>query len=136
MKPIFKRTDTGFTPDSHEAQELWGKTKPGQLVTMEVKRERNLQWHKKFFALLHIGHDNQERYTDFEDYKFAMKVATGWCTELIRSNGELMYRPKSYAFNSMSQQDFEAVYNKTIDVTLKIIPMEKADLEREIIAFG
>ena len=136
MKSVYKKTYEGLIPHSHEAQEQFGKLKPGDLVTVTVKKERNLQWHKKFFALLHIGHDNQEHYESFDDYKFAMKLATGWCSEVVRNTGEIMYNPKSYSFNSMSQEDFEVVYDKTIDVTLKIIPMALEDLEREIIAFG
>ena len=134
-KQIWK-VSNGLVPNCHESQCYYEKLKQGDLVEVKVVKSRNLQWHKKFFALLHLGHDNQEHYTTFDDYEFAMKLATGWCSKVVRSDGEILYNPKSYSFNSMNQDEFEAIYDETINITLRVMPMAREDLEREIIAFG
>lgn len=124
MKIYLKVTSSGLVPMYDSDHEEKKKLKIGSEVLAEIRVPRNLEHHKKFFALLRLVMDNMpetlsERYTSTERLLDEIKFQCGYFEEHITLSGRVTYKPKSIAFDTMNQTDFEAFYNKALDVVLK-----------------
>lgn len=140
MKAILVKTDTGLrgsTPIDHEA---WTKfrrrletTKPGTYLRMEWARPRNGAHHKKLFALLQLVAENSETYNTVEKALVAIKLVSGYCEPFIDPiTGELVQMPKSIAYESMDQDEFDKFYSAAIDgVLTHVLPqIDSAQADR------
>lgn len=102
---------------------------------MTAKRSRNPDHHRKAFAMLKLGFENQDRYDDFEMYRMIMIMKAGYVHSFINLKGEQDYLPKSLSFESMSQDEFEECYRalrKVISVDCK---SSENDIDAELINF-
>ena len=107
--------------------------KAGDVVACEIKRPRNLQMHRLFWALMQKVYENQETYDSPEEVAAAFKVATGHC-EYVQTPRGLVGLPKSISFAKMDQSEFREFFNKALNyLTTVVIPgLNRADLEREV----
>jgi hypothetical protein len=133
------KKDFGFFPVNDNDQEVCKKFADGEVYRCEIKKPRNLKFHRKFFALLQYVFENQEKYDTVEDLRVEIELKAGNYTEHITTKGKLIYIPKSIAFEKMDNVEFEALYNKAIDVVLKdFINGTKEEIEaqeQEILAY-
>lgn len=128
----FRRTATGYAPHSVKAQAWFDKDKPGDLREFKTSKPRDIVRHRKYFALLNLTFENQDKFDSIEHLRAWVQIKAGH-VELI----EGVYLPKSIAFSEMDEVEFLELYNGVINVILReVIPgMDRGDLEREIIAF-
>jgi hypothetical protein len=137
MKGFFRKNTFGaLVPDDPEAQYLMTKVKIDAVVECEVKRIRNIGMHRKFFSLLKYAFDQME-FDDqrilFDDFRSQVIMLAGHKREVVSfSTGETRWEPKSISFSSMSQDDFEQLYDDTIEVLLRYVlkKYDRADIER------
>jgi hypothetical protein len=112
------KTIGGFRPIDEAGEEFMRRIKRGEVVSIEVKRPRNIQHHRLFWALMTIvwqNHD-QERYPTVEDLVAAVKIAAGHRTRIQLPGGEVGFIPGSIAFHKMSQDDFGAFWERVVDL--------------------
>ena len=124
MKATFCRELNALRPVGEEAEAGLSKIPAGDVVMVEIKRPRNMGHHRKWHALLDLVFDNQERYPNKEALSAAIKCGVGHCDVYPMANGEGMVMvPKSTAFTAMEQGDFEAFYDRAVNLIIsKIIP--------------
>lgn len=106
----------------------------GELVTVEIKKSRNIKHHRMFWALMTIVHDNidHERYPTVEDLTAAVKISAGLRTRIELPNGEIGFIPGSIAFSKMDQTAFSAFYSRVCDLIAKhFLPGVSSDALRE-----
>jgi hypothetical protein len=108
-----------LVPADEASRAILTKIKTGEVVRVEVKRPRNTAHHRKFFALLHIVFENQEAYENPDHLLLALKYAVGHCEIVIAKDGSKMPLGRSIAFHKMDQSEFEAFYEKCLDVIAK-----------------
>lgn len=114
---LFFRKDFGrLVPADDAASAALTKIKHGSDVQVEIKRPRNIRHHRKFFALMQLVYQNQEKYDTIEHLVAALKAAVGHCDFLPGRDGGLIAVPKSIAFAKMDQVSFDAFYDRCIDV--------------------
>lgn len=93
----------------------------------DVVAPRNPGLHRKAFALLNVvwPHTN---YPTVERLRAAMTIGAGFVDETInpRTN-EIVWYPKSWSFENMDDVEFKELYNRLVDVALKIVPDSKRD---------
>lgn len=108
-------------PADEAGQEALAKIGNGELVTVEVKKSRNIKHHRMFWALMSIVHENldHDRYPTVEDLTAAVKIAAGLRTRIELPNGETGFIPGSIAFAKMDQTAFDAFYNRVCDLICK-----------------
>ncbi len=106
-KPIYRRTLDGFVPASDDAAEFFGRTKLGQLVTLEGKTARNLGYHRHFFAILRLISENSNPHISEKAALHFAKIAGGVGDVVTDSRGEKHFVPGSISFGSMDQQAFD-----------------------------
>lgn len=134
---ILRRELFGFVP-TDEAGEAFAKSvKLGECVSVDMKRPRNLAHHRKFFGMLQIIFNNQERYATLDHLLTAFKFAIKH-TEIIRTKRGDIEVPKSISFAAMSQDEFNELYQRAVDFVLtEVVPgLGVEELERELMEFA
>lgn len=134
MEIYLRRTITGFAPVHNSDLDLIKKIKVGQEVKAEIVAPRNYQFHKKFFALLNIGFQNQDQYDNFEKFRFVMIMKAGWF-EAIKTDKGVVYMPKSISFAKMDNEEFERLYNAMLQEVIDLIGADEETIENELINF-
>jgi len=114
--------------------ELIGKLKQDTEYKFSVIHPRNYQFHKKFYALLNMGFQNQDKYDDFETYRAVMTMRAGFYKTVETGKG-VVYLPKSIAFAAMDELEFTELYNKMINLLCKDLDLSQPDIEAELINF-
>lgn len=133
---IFRRELFGLTATDDASEAALQSVKHGECVELKMKRPRNLQHHRKFFSMLQLIFNNQERYATLDHLLTAFKFAIKH-TEIIRTKRGDIEVPKSISFASMSQDEFNEFYQRAVDFVLaEVVPMTVADLERELMEYA
>lgn len=125
---IVKQLNNTFKVAYDSDYERLKKIKVGEVYECEIKQPRNLKFHKKYFALVKMLFDNQERYNDMEELRRDLTIEAGFYNERANFHGEIIREAKSISFAKMSQSDFDDLYNKTIDVICQYFNFEKQDI--------
>lgn len=134
VKITVRNTINGLVPLYSSDLEEKRKLKIGETYQVEVKRPRNYQFHKKFFALLNIGWENTDVDMPFETYRRWVTMRAGFYKVYHTPKGEL-YEPESIAFSSMDDDTFSEVYDRVLNIILKDTGAEKPDVEAMLIDF-
>jgi len=137
MKAIFRKYLNRLVPHGTGAEELLREWKDGDLMTVDVRKPRNLAHHAKFFALLQLIHENQDHYKSVDEILTVFKFHVGH-TERIKTRHGIIEIPLSISFAKMDQTAFDGFYSKALDfVVSEVIPgLEKESLERELLEFA
>lgn len=113
----------------------------GEIVSIELKRPRNVQHHRKLFAMLSIVLHNQEFYKSIDDILDVCKLRIGHVRTVMTRDGAVQI-PKSISFSAMDQSDFDDFYNRACGwVISEVLPglqrqLLDAEVATELMAFG
>ena len=129
MKAMLLKTDSGLRGSSPTDHDAWTKfrrrletMKPGTWIRMEWASPRNPKHHRKFMALLQLITENSETYNTVAKALVAVKLCTGHFDLLADpTTGEIIRIPKSIAFESLPQEEFDLFYSAAIDAVLQVI---------------
>jgi hypothetical protein len=134
MKLLYRNTISGLVPLYPSDYDEKRKLKLGQDYEVDIKNPRNVGFHRKFFALLNVGHENTRLQMPFETYRKYMIVKAGYFTAYQIPKG-IYYDPKSISFTNMNQDQFEEVYSRVLDKIIDDIGATKEDIEKQLINF-
>lgn len=104
------------------------KLKPEEIYQCEIKQPRNLKFHRKFFSLINMLFENQERYNNPERLRKDLIIEAGYYDEWVDLNGEVRQEAKSISFASMTEEDFGNLYSSVIDVIVQHFNFNKQDI--------
>jgi hypothetical protein len=127
-----KKTLTGFVPADEETRMLGRKYKLGEIYKADVVKPRSYQHHKLCMALLNLTYQNQERYTNFEEFRKAVAMAAGHCEELHTLDGEVLKLPGSLSYDALDEVEFTQVMAAMMTVCCGILGMNAPELEAEV----
>ena len=131
---LTKRTDGLFSPSYSSDYEAAKKIKPGDTVKAQIKKPRNVEFHRKFFALLNMAFENQETFNNFEHFRAFMTMKAGYYQRIPTDKGE-MYLPDSISFAKMDQVEFEELYGAMIDTVGKFLDISREDIMQNLVDF-
>lgn len=137
MSIFCKNTEQGLIPLYDSDLDEKKKLKLGETYEMTPKiwKERNLQFHKKFFALLNLGFDNTKMIGfDLKGYRSYITMKAGYA-DVYQTPRGLMALPKSIAFDKMDDTEFQSLYNSAIQVIIDDIGATREDIEQNLINF-
>ena len=108
-------------PADSSGEDALRKIGNGEVVSIEVKRPRNVRHHRMFWALMTIVHENMDeaRYPTVEDLVSAIKIAAGLRTRIVLPSGDVGFIPGSIAFHKMDQSQFSEFYDRVCDLIAK-----------------
>ncbi len=123
MKLNLLNTASGLVPCYDDDYDKKKKLKIGETYTVSIKKARNYQFHKKYFALINCawGYLN-ERQTEFfhnnkEVFRKSLEVSAGHCDKIFSfALKEWIDIPKSIAFDKMDEFEFSELYDSVKDV--------------------
>lgn len=125
MEIYCRVTDTGLVPMYDSDYEEKKRLKVGETVLCTIKRPRNYEFHKKFFALLRLTVDNlphliQQQMQIFteEDMLDCLKMDLGLYTTCWHGGREII-KAGSISFAKMDNSEFETFFNRSIDAILR-----------------
>jgi hypothetical protein len=110
------------------------KLKENEVYEVDIKRKRNIDFHRKMFALYNLCFDNQEVFDNIDDLRRYLTCKAGFYNRIKTPDGE-MIAPKSIQFNKMDNIEFSKLYQATIDAICHFIDVEEADIMNEIVEF-
>jgi len=136
-------TSTGLVPLDEKDAEAKAQLRIGSNVRVTVTRPRNIRFHRKFFALLHITVDNMPEYIAFplhiynvETMLSAVKIALGFY-DVIKVGTREVVKLRSISFSKMSQNEFQKFYDLVVTDILNnyLKGTDKDDLLEEVEQF-
>lgn len=132
---LVKNLNNTFSIAYNSDYELSKKLKVGEEYQCDIKRPRNYKFHKKFFALVSMVYENQEVYNNIDDFRYELTKAAGYYESYENHKGVKCYKAKSISFASMSQSDFDNLYQRFLDVVILIFKFDKEEIENNLIDF-
>lgn len=121
MDIFLTRILRGLDGSDEEAKQALRRWPIGTTLKCSVRKPRDYTNHKRYFALLNLTFENQERYTSFEHFRKAVQIAAGHVDELITLDGEIVMLPKSIAYDALDEMEFCKVFAETMTVCAKIL---------------
>lgn len=131
---FLKRQMGALRAADRESQDALDAIPSGVVVRAVISRPRNLKHMRKFFALLNAVFPHQDEYATLEKLRKAVICATGFAETVTLPDGRLMLVADSIAFDKMEQPEFDAFYEKAIQLILtRILPgVGKPELDQEV----
>ena len=127
MKLLVVSTPRGLVPLGDDDYEEKKKLKLGQTYSVEVKVARNVDFHRKYFALISyawefLNEQETERFKTKENFRKYVEVAAGHCDVIFHPRlQEYVEIPKSISFGKMDNAEFSDLYKRVKDVIFSII---------------
>ena len=123
------------------SKEYAAKVKIGEDRKVSMTLPRNVKFHKKFWGMIDLVAQNQERITYATSKQARDRMI--YAIMYILKRGDFWGPNKehfdrhSISFASMDEIEFGQLYTETLDVCLKhFVPMAKEEFERELLGFG
>lgn len=114
-----RRTVFGFV--ALDADDILPSWKVGDLVFASLKKPRNAKLHRKAFVLVDLVWPHTD-YPTKQTLRDAMTIGAGFVDMVANPiTGEVSMVPKSWAFSAMDDIEFKELFNRLIDVALKIV---------------
>jgi len=110
------------------------RLKQGTEYKFTVVHPRNYEFHKKYFALLRMGFQNQDKIKTEKEYRFLMTLKAGYFTIILTDKGKV-FMPESISFASMDEIEFEKLYNATINVLCVELNTSVESIMQELVNF-
>ncbi len=143
---ICQRVGISLVPTQAAGREYVEGLPKGTDLRVKVTQGRNLQWHRKYFALINWSFDEFEpaEQPEFiakygmtpeknrDAFRKDIMILAGFGLPIIRVNGEVRMEAKSMSFASMTQDAFEELYEATLKVLYKRIFQGKGYTEDEM----
>lgn len=143
MKLLVINTPRGLVPLGDDDYEEKRKLRLGETYSVEVKVVRNIDFHRKYFALIayaweFLNERETERFKDKENFRKYIEIAAGHCDVIFHPRlQEFVEIPKSIAFAKMDNTAFSDLYGRVKDVIFSIIGdrVTQEEFERLLIDF-
>ena len=120
-----------LVPNCIDAENWLKKTKLEQGVLIDPRRPRNLQHHKKFFALVGLAVDNWPEEMTVLRLVGLIKIKTGYADPVQDAAGVIHFIPRSINFESMDQDEFNPFYEKATQLIALALGVDVDTLDKE-----
>ena len=137
------RTLNGLIPADGESEEALRAIKVGTFVRVDVHRMRNAAFFRKWWALVRTGfglwsefaamptYQGEPVTPDFDRLRRDLVIPCGRYRAVANVRGEVRLEADSLKWGSMSEAEFEELYDRTLNVLLaKVLPPGVTDESR------
>lgn len=99
--------------DRHQSS-LLEQIRLGDVVAIDVRKDRNPGFHRKFFAMLRETFEMQDVYDTDRQWRAVVTCGAGYCTWSRDEHGNLVAVPDSISFDSMDETEFGELYRDAV----------------------
>ena len=143
MKFLVINTPHGLVPYGNDDYEEKKKLKDGATYSVEIKVARNLDFHRKYFAMVSYAWDflNEAETATFrtkENFRKYLEISAGHCEVIYHPRlQEFVEIPKSISFANMDNAEFDGLYQRVKDVVFSLIGgrVSEEEFERLVLDF-
>ena len=128
MEITLIKTLSGFKACYDSDSEKAKKIPLNEPFVITYTKKRNIKFHRKFFALMNMIFDNQEKYNSIEHLRKDLIIAAGYYDTRFNFEGVEILEAKSMSFSSMDEIEFSELYNRIIDVIVKYFNWDREDI--------
>jgi len=126
-----------FIPADTESQITANKIGQGEVVRCKSISYRNYEFHKKFFALIRLAFQNlpeslDNHFPTEDDLRKELIKAAGFYTTHKDFNGNTVKEAESISFEKMSQERFEKVYDRVLDLVCRMICVPQTEVMNQL----
>ena len=143
MKLMVLNTPRGLVPIGDDDYEEKKKLKLGETYSVEIKLVRNVDFHRKYFALISyswefLTEQEQVTFRSKENFRKYLEISAGHCDIFYHPKlQDFVEVPKSIAFDKMDNAAFSDLYERVKDVIFAIIGerVSRSEFERLLMDF-
>lgn len=114
---LFKALD-GFNRDDKKAwRRFWKRffhLESGEMAVVEMVFPRSGPFHRRHMKIEQSVFDAQERFEDFEQFRYWLKVGAAWVTWAAGPKGGVVPIPKSISYAKADEEEFRKYHNQVI----------------------
>lgn len=111
------------------------KLKQDMVYNVDIKKTRNYDFHKKFFALIRKGFENTKtKITNEEFYRHYITMKAGYYESVDTGTG-IMILPVSISFEKMGEDEFQQLYDSAFDQIIIDIEADEVLFRNELQSF-
>lgn len=129
------KTISGLKPSDEKSEEALKRFKIGDIVKTKISKPRNIKFHRKYFKLLDVVLENQERYSNTEELLVAVKLKLGLYDTITTLNGKIAPVLHSISFAKMDEIKFSELYTNTLMILADFLQCDLKELDSKIIEF-
>lgn len=128
MKCIFEKASGDvLIPVDENGKKLVAAVALGEGFSVEIKKARNIKFHRLFFALLNFAFEmwdppesrefrGQKIQKNFDRFREEVLILAGHYEPTYSLDGSLKLEAKSIAFANCDEHEFKTVYSAVLDV--------------------
>ena len=133
-KLFLVKTTSGFLPFDDEDKAITDKFSEGEICEVEIRKARNWKNHKRFFAMVKLIFENQDKYQTIDELLIELKLIAGHYKVHVTNKGNPQYIPKSISFEKMDEVEFQEFFDHVIDAALskKLIRITREEFLEEL----
>lgn len=127
MKLMVVNTPRGLVPLGDDDYDEKRKLRLGETYSVEIKVARNVDFHRKYFALIayaweFLNEQETARFKTKDNFRKYLEMAAGHCDVIFHQRlQEFVEIPKSISFGSMDNTAFSELYQGVKDAIFSII---------------
>ena len=114
MELVLVKRLRNLLPADEPSAEAVRRLAEGEVIRATVRRPRNPQFHRKFFALLQLVRDSTDAWPTVEALLVALKFEMGHVDRFRLSTGDEVQVPRSISFGSMDDHEFTSFYERAL----------------------
>lgn len=127
MKIFVARNGKNLSASDEEAEQIISKLPQGEIIIVDIKRERNIKLLRRYWKLLTVIAENYSEPTTKKRLDHQIKIGTGYC-DTFEANGILFHIPDSISFANMSEDEFQIFWEAAVHYSCEtLIPNMKSE---------
>jgi hypothetical protein len=114
---ILRRDGGTLRPDGDESWEVMDKIPHGSTVVVTVRKSRNPDHLKKYWALCAFAARFDTEYDDRHDIDEWLRLSVPWMRdEITLGDGRVRVKTKSISIDEMEQIEFDRFYERAVEL--------------------
>ena len=134
MKALFRKYGAALVPHDQEALDYVAKLKQGEVVRVEVVRDRSLPQLRLYWALCTMVAENASHNRTQRSISDMFCMACDHVETFRAVDGAVLGKPASLSFKRTQQAEFNEFFNRVLDlVAADILPhLSASDLRKQL----
>jgi hypothetical protein len=115
---LFGVIDGAHRDDKRAWKRVWRRFMalgPGEMAVVEMVFPRNGPFHRRHMKIEQSVFDAQDKFTDFEMFRYWLKVGAAWVTWAAGPKGGVVPIPKSISYAKANEEEFRRYHDQVID---------------------
>lgn len=92
---------------------------PDGEIMADLRKNRNVKNHRRFFAFIKLSFDMQDTFDSMEVWRKYITMKAGFFDEVITAEGKVLYWPQSISWDELDEIKFKDLFNQVVNAFLK-----------------